>query len=277
MASEKYLKKLHEEYDPRFEQLLASVGEYTQPSDLDVLKKAYEFSIKAHKNQQRYSGKPYFDHLFEVASILADLKMDSTTIAGGLLHDSVEDTGIPLVEIAERFGDEIAVLVDGVTKIGELKFESREKRQAETFRKMLLSMARDVRVIIIKFADRLHNMRTLEHVPAKKRERIALETRDVYVPLAHRFGIAKIKWELEDLILKHIDENAYEDIRRKVNQRREERESFLTEITTPILEELQKANIKASVVGRAKHFYSMHGILQKIKVLFLFKFLILKT
>jgi len=263
MASEKYLQKLHEEYDTRFEQLLASVGEYTQPSDLDVLKKAYEFSIKAHKNQQRYSGKPYFEHLFEVASILADLKMDSTTIAGGFLHDSVEDTGIPLDEIAEIFGEEIAILVDGVTKIGELKFESREKRQAETFRKMLLSMARDVRVIIIKFADRLHNMRTLEHVPAKKRERIALETRDVYVPLAHRFGIAKIKWELEDLILKHIDEDAYEDINRKVNQRREEREAFLTEITTPILEELQKANIKASVVGRAKHFYSIYDKMKR--------------
>jgi len=168
MPTEKVIKKIHEEYDGRFESILASVAEYSINSDVETLKNAYDFSIRAHKTQQRYSGKPYFDHLFEVANILAELKMDSTTIAAGFLHDSVEDTGIPLEELEEQFGAEIAALVDGVTKIGELKFESREKRQAETFRKMLLSMARDVRVIIIKFADRLHNMRTLEHVPAKK-------------------------------------------------------------------------------------------------------------
>jgi GTP pyrophosphokinase len=263
MPAEKYLKNMHAKYDERFNQMLAAVGEYTRPADLEILKKAYEFSLRAHRNQQRYSGMPYFEHVYEVASILADLKMDSTTIAAGFLHDSVEDTGIPLEEIEEKFGSELAILVDGVTKIGELKFESREKRQAETFRKMLLSMARDVRVIIIKFADRLHNMRTLEHVPLKKRERIALETRDVYVPLAHRFGIARIKWELEDLILKNTDEDAYEDISRKVNQKREEREAFLTDITTPILKELQKANIKASVVGRAKHFYSIYDKMKR--------------
>ncbi len=263
MPTEKLIKKLHEEYDERFEAILASIVEYSIDSDIELLRNAYDFSIRAHKNQQRYSGKPYFDHLFEVANILVDLRMDSTTIAAGLLHDSVEDTGIPLEEIEERFGSEIAVLVDGVTKIGELKFESREKRQAETFRKMLLSMARDVRVIIIKFADRLHNMRTLEHVPAKKREHIAIETRDVYVPLAHRFGIAKIKWEMEDLILKHTDEDVYEDINRKVNQRREEREAFLMEITSPILDELKKAKIKASVVGRAKHFYSIYDKMKR--------------
>ena len=189
--------------------------------------------------------------------------MDSTTIAAGFLHDAVEDTGVHLDEIEEKFGHDISVLVDGVTKIGELKFESREKRQAETFRKMLLSMAKDVRVIIIKFADRLHNMRTLEHVPEKNRERIALETRDVYVPLAHRFGIATIKWELEDLVLKHIDEEAYEDINRKVNQRREERENYIAEITNPILKELTKANIKASVSGRAKHFFSIYDKIKR--------------
>jgi guanosine-3',5'-bis(diphosphate) 3'-pyrophosphohydrolase len=263
MATDKVLKKLHEQYDSRFEGLLSSVANYTIASDLPILKKAYDFSINAHKNQQRYSGKPYFDHIYEVASILADLRMDSTTIAAGFLHDSVEDTGVHLEEIEEEFGQEISQLVDGVTKIGELKFESREKRQAETFRKMLLSMARDVRVVIIKFADRLHNMRTLEHVPEKKRERIAIETRDVYIPLAHRFGIAKIKWELEDLVLKHIDVDSYEDINRKVNQRREERESYIAEITTPILKELEKADIKASVVGRAKHFFSIYDKMKR--------------
>jgi len=263
MAIDKVLKKLHDTYDARFKELLSSVADYTISAEIPVLKEAYNFSIEAHKNQRRYSGKPYFDHLYEVATILAELKMDSTTIAAGLLHDSVEDTGVHLEEIEEKFGQEIAILVDGVTKIGELKFESREKRQAETFRKMLLSMAKDVRVIIIKFADRLHNMRTLEHVPEKNRERIALETRDVYVPLAHRFGIATIKWELEDLVLKNIDEDAYEDINRKVNQRREEREDYIANITNPILEELSKANIKASVSGRAKHFFSIYDKMKR--------------
>jgi GTP pyrophosphokinase len=263
MAVDKVLKKLHDTYDERFKKLLSAVGEYTIASEIPVLKEAYNFSMEAHKNQRRYSGEPYFDHIYEVASILTELKMDSTTIAAGFLHDSVEDTGVHLEEIEEKFGEEIAILVDGVTKIGELKFESREKRQAETFRKMLLSMAKDVRVIIIKFADRLHNMRTLEHVPEKNRERIALETRDVYVPLAHRFGIATIKWELEDLVLKHIDEESYEDINRKVNQRREEREAYISQITDPILKELSKANIKASVSGRAKHFFSIYDKMKR--------------
>jgi len=263
MATDKVTKKLHDTYDERFDKLLSSVAEYTINSEIPLLKEAYNFSIEAHKSQRRYSGEPYFDHLYEVATILSELKMDSTTIAAGFLHDSVEDTGIHLDEIEEKFGHEIAVLVDGVTKIGELKFESREKRQAETFRKMLLSMAKDVRVIIIKFADRLHNMRTLEHVPEKNRERIALETRDVYIPLAHRFGIATIKWELEDLVLKNIDEEAYEDINRKVNQRREEREAYIAEITNPILKELSKANIKASVSGRAKHFFSIYDKMKR--------------
>ena len=263
MSTDKILNKLHEKYDTRFEQMLKTVSEYTIPEELPVLKKAYEYSLSAHKNQQRYSGEPYFDHLYEVANILSGLKMDSTTIAAGFLHDSVEDTGIDLPEIEELFGKEIAALVDGVTKIGELKFESREKRQAETFRKMLLSMARDARVIIIKFADRLHNMRTLEHLPEKKRNRIAIETKDVYIPLAHRFGIATIKWELEDLVLKQVDQEAYEDINRKVNQRREEREKYIGEITDPILKDLKKARIKSSVSGRAKHFYSIYDKMKR--------------
>jgi len=263
MATDKVIKNLHNTYDSRFKELLSEVAKYTIAAELSILKEAYNFSIEAHKNQRRYSGEPYFEHLYEVATILSELKMDSTTIAAGFLHDSVEDTGVHLEDIEEKFGHDISVLVDGVTKIGELKFESREKRQAETFRKMLMSMAKDVRVIIIKFADRLHNMRTLEHVPEKNRERIALETRDVYVPLAHRFGIATIKWELEDLVLKHIDEEAYEDINRKVNQRREEREDYIAEITNPILKELLKANIKASVSGRAKHFFSIYDKIKR--------------
>ena len=230
MSEEKLLKQLHKTYDPQFDQMIDRVSDYTKSNDLSVLTNAYNFSLDIHKGQRRYSGEPYFDHVFRVAEILTELKMDSTTIAAGFLHDSVEDTGVNLDEVKERFGEDVAILVDGVTKISELKLESREERQAETFRKMLLSMAQDVRVIIIKFADRLHNMRTLEYLPSKKRHRIAIETRDVYIPLAHRFGIAKIKWEMEDLILKHLDENAYNDLNRKVNQRRDQREGYIESV-----------------------------------------------
>jgi len=263
MSDEKTIKKLHEQYDEHFNRMLNVVSDYSKSKDMSVLRHAYDFSLQAHKTQRRYSGEPYFDHVFHVAEILAELKMDSTTIAAGLLHDAVEDTGVRLDELTETFGEDIALLVDGVTKISELKLESREQRQAETFRKMLLSMAQDVRVIIIKFADRLHNMRTLEHVPQKKRERIAIETRDVYIPLAHRFGIAKIKWELEDLVLKHLDEESYNDINRKINQRREEREAYIASVTAPIIKELEKTKIKCSVSGRPKHFYSIYHKMQR--------------
>ncbi len=263
MSEEKLLKQLHKTYDPQFDQMINRVSDYTKSKDLSILTNAYNFSIDIHKGQRRYSGEPYFDHVFRVAEILTELKMDSTTIAAGFLHDTVEDTGVNLDELKEKFGEDVAVLVDGVTKISELKLESREERQAETFRKMLLSMAQDVRVIIIKFADRLHNMRTLEYLPSKKRDRIAIETRDVYIPLAHRFGIAKIKWEMEDLILKHLDENAYNDLNRKVNQRREEREGYIESVTAPIIKELKKAKIKSSVSGRAKHFYSIYNKMQR--------------
>ncbi len=258
MSDDKVIKKLHEQYDELFQSIINRVADYSTDNSLILLRRAYEFSLEAHKNQRRYSGEPYFDHVLHVADILVDLKMDTATIAAGLLHDSVEDTGIVLDEIREKFDTDIAQLVDGVTKISELRFESREQRQAETFRKMLLSMARDVRVIIIKFADRLHNMRTLEHVPPKKRERIALETREVYVPLAHRFGMAQIKWELEDLVMKHLDEEAYNQINNKINQRREEREDYIKAMTEPIIRELERANIKATVGGRAKHLYSIY-------------------
>jgi len=263
MTKDKIIKKLHTQYDKKFESILAQITSFTPAQELANLKRAYDFSIDAHSKQRRYSGEPYFDHVINVAQILADLNMDSTTIAAGLLHDVVEDTGIHIEEVAENFNEEIARLVDGVTKISELKFESREERQVESFRKMLLSMAKDVRVIIIKFADRLHNMRTLEHVPEKKRIRIAMETRDVYAPLAHRFGIAKIKWELEDLVLKHIDEDSYNKINRKINQRREEREKYIKSITSPIIRELKKVKIKSSVHGRAKHFYSIYNKMQR--------------
>jgi GTP diphosphokinase / guanosine-3',5'-bis(diphosphate) 3'-diphosphatase len=191
------LSKMHKLFDPQIEELSQNIIAYNPDFDQDKLKKAYDFAIKAHLHQRRYSGDPYFEHCLYVANILADLKMDSVTIIAGLLHDVVEDTNVTIDELKENFGENVGLLVDGVTKIGGLKFMSKEARQAETFRKMLLSMALDIRVIIIKFADRLHNMRTLEYVPEKKRPRIAIETRDVYAPLAHRLGIARIKDELE--------------------------------------------------------------------------------
>ena len=227
--------------------------------DVDLVTRAFEFSCDAHKDQLRKSGAPYFEHCFEVANILVGMKMDSTTVAGGLLHDVAEDTGVTIDEVSELFGDEVALLVNGVTKISELKFESVEQRQAENFRKMIVSMVKDIRVIMIKFADRLHNMRTLEYLPVKKQKRIALETRDVYAPLAHRLGIAKIKWELEDLTLKTLDPDSYWDLVHKVSNKREERERYIRRITYPIRKELKRANIKASITGRPKHFYSIYG------------------
>ncbi|MDZ7261859.1 MAG: HD domain-containing protein, partial [candidate division KSB1 bacterium] len=171
----------------------------------------------------------------------ADLKMDYITITAGLLHDVAEDTGITIQEVEEEFGKEIASLVDGVTKISGLKFESTEQKQAENFRKMLLSMVNDMRVILIKFADRLHNMRTIEFLPEKKRQRIALETRDVYAPLAHRLGIGRIKWELEDLALKVLDNEAYKELLSKVTEKRGEREQYIQMTAKPIRKELKKA------------------------------------
>jgi GTP pyrophosphokinase len=231
--------------------------------DIPLLRKAYEYSNQAHQGKFRESGDPYILHCLEVAFILAEQHLDSATITAGLLHDVVEDTNVTIQQLREEFGEEIAELVDGVTKIGELKFKSAEEEQAEYFRKMLLSMAKDIRVIIIKLADRLHNMRTLDSLDEQKQKRIAQETREVYAPLAHRFGMAKIKWELEDLSLKYLDATAYDELVRKVNERREDREAYIQEITGPLEKELKKAGINAEITGRPKHFYSIYRKMQK--------------
>ncbi|MFQ5824287.1 MAG: RelA/SpoT family protein [bacterium] len=246
-----------------FDELLRRLRRYSPKADTRMLHKAFDFSYEAHKDQLRNSGEPYFAHCLEVAKILAELKMDSTTIAGGLLHDVAEDTGVSIEEVEEIFGHDVALLVDGVTKISELRFDSLEERQAENFRKMILSMVKDIRVILIKFADRLHNMRTIEFLPRKKQERIAIETRDVYVPLAHRLGIARIKWELEDLALKSLEPKAYWKLVEKIANKRVERERYIRRVVYPIRKELRKANIKAKITGRPKHFYSIYGKMQK--------------
>ncbi|MCJ7577551.1 MAG: RelA/SpoT family protein, partial [candidate division Zixibacteria bacterium] len=231
--------------------------------DISLMRKAYEYSNQAHQGKFRESGHPYIQHCLEVAFILAEQHLDSATITAGLLHDVVEDTNVTIQQLREEFGEEIAELVDGVTKIGELKFKSAEEEQAEYFRKMLLSMAKDIRVIIIKLADRLHNMRTLGSLDKEKQKKIATETREVYAPLAHRFGMARVKWELEDLSLKYLEPEAYNELVRKVNARIEDREAYIREITEPLKRELEKAGINAEIAGRPKHFDSIYRKMKK--------------
>ncbi len=231
--------------------------------NIPLIRKAYEFSDNAHRGQLRKSGEPYIEHCLEAAFILAEQHMDSTTIAAGLVHDVVEDTNVTIEGLRKEFGDEIAELVDGVTKIGAMKYGSREEQQVEYFRKMLLSMAKDIRIILMKLADRLHNMRTLEHLPREKQKRIAQETRDIYCPLAHRFGINKVKIELEDLSLKYLEPEVYANIMNRVKDRKEEREEYIAAFVAPVKEALVKDNISAEVYGRAKHFDSIY---RKIRI-----------
>jgi len=226
--------------------------------NVELIRQAYEFSDRAHAGQKRSSGEPYIEHCLEVAFILAEQHMDSTTLAAGLLHDVVEDTEATVEQLRREFGDEIAELVDGVTKLSALRFSSREEQQVDYFRKMLLTMARDIRVILIKLADRLHNMRTLEHLAPGRRKRIAQETRDVYCPLAHRFGINRVKMELEDLSLKFLEPEAYAELARRIKETREEREAYIARLVAPISAELHKNGLRAEVYGRAKHLDSVH-------------------
>ncbi len=250
-------------YHKVFEGLIRRVKRYNSSVDAELLRKAFEFSYQAHRNQLRKSGQPYFEHPLEVAKILIGLKMDYETIVGGILHDVAEDTDVTLETVEREFGSNIAQLVDGVTKISEIKFQGFEAQQAENFRKMLLSMVQDIRVILIKFADRLHNMRTLEFLPEKKRRRIAMETREVYAPLAHRLGLARIKWELEDICLKFLEPDAYLDLLKKVTETRAERESALREVIQPIRAACAEAKIHARFEARPKHFYSIYNKITK--------------
>lgn len=227
--------------------------------DQDVLARAYRFSAEAHRGQTRNSGEPYVTHCVEVAKILADLQLDTITVASGLIHDVVEDTPVTVADVEREFGKEIAAIVDGLTKIAKLPNSgSNQDRQVESYRKLLLSIAKDARVIIVKLADRLHNMRTLDFLPEEKRRRIAQETRDLYAPLAHRFGMARMRWELEDLAFKHLEPVEYKALARQVAQKRGEREELIAALRIPLERELAKAGIRnVEVTGRPKHLWSI--------------------
>ena len=233
-------------------------------ADLDLIERAYGFSTLHHAGQFRKSGDPFMVHCTQVVLTLIGLQLDAVTIAAGLLHDVVEDVeDVSIEQLAAEFGEEVAVLVNGVTKITGLSFRSQEELQAEYFRKMLVSTAKDVRIILIKLADRLHNMRTLSYLEEEKQQRISLETREIYAPLAHRFGMAKIKSELEDLSLKYLSPDVYRDLASKLDQKRAEREKLIDEIRQPIVKALKDAGIDATVNGRAKHFHSIYTKMQR--------------
>ncbi len=228
--------------------------------DRDLIVRAYRFSADAHHGQVRNSGEPYITHCVEVAKILANLQLDTVTVASGLIHDAVEDTLVSVEDVEREFGKEIATIVDGLTKIAKLPTGgSQEDRQVESYRKLLLSIAKDARVIIVKLADRLHNMRTLEWLPEEKRRRIAQETRDLYAPLAHRFGMARLRWELEDLSFKHLEIEGYKSLAKKVAQKRGEREELVRQMKEPLERALLRANIQnCDVTGRPKHLWSIY-------------------
>ena len=222
------------------------------------VKKAYDFAEQAHSGQYRSSGEPFVVHPLEVALILIDLGLDIDTIAAGLLHDVVEDTGIKIEELEEAFGSEVAKLVDGVTKLGKIAYKTKEEQQVENLRKMFLAMAKDIRVIIIKLADRLHNLRTLEYVDEDKQREKAYETLEIYAPLAHRLGIFRVKWELEDTSLRYIDPKGYYDLVEKVAAKRREREAYIQDVIQTLKEKMAEANIEGEIEGRPKHFYSIY-------------------
>jgi GTP diphosphokinase / guanosine-3',5'-bis(diphosphate) 3'-diphosphatase len=238
--------------------LFAVLEPFASRLDLALITRAYEFSAMAHAGQKRHSGEDYVVHCIEVAMILAELHLDSATIAGGLIHDVVEDTPATLDDVRAAFGEEVVTVVDGLTKIAKVQFRTSTEQQVENFRKLLLSMAQDARVILIKLADRLHNMRTLDYLREEKRRRIALETRDIYAPLAHRLGVAAIKWELEDLCFKYLEPEPYRDLARRVSDKRREREEWIENLRDPLEGELRSAGIDCEVTGRPKHLWSIY-------------------
>ena len=242
-----------------YEELISSVQKYHPSTDISMIEKAYRIARDAHEGQVRKSGEPYIIHPLCVGIILADLELDKETIVAGLLHDVVEDTVMTTEEITQEFGAEVALLVDGVTKLGQLNYSAdKVEVQAENLRKMFLAMAKDIRVILIKLADRLHNMRTLKYMPPHKQKEKARETMDIYAPIAQRLGISKVKIELDDLSLKYLEPEVYYDLVEKINLRRSEREAFVSEIVNGVRDQIENAGIHAQIDGRVKHFFSIY-------------------
>ena len=234
--------------------------------DLSIVKKAYDYSLKHHDGQTRASGEPYLVHPLEVALVLAEMKMDAVAVAAGLLHDSVEDTSVTIADIREEFGEQVAHIVEGVTKISKIDFATREEQQAENLRKMMLAMVDDIRVVLIKLADRLHNMRTLEHLQPDRQHKIAEETLEIYAPIAHRLGMGKIRGELEDLGFRFLDPLGYEQVEKSVNARRKQGEAFLAKMQGIITDKLKEAGIQARVESRIKRVFSIHKKLQRQRI-----------
>src|SRR5579872_4716835 len=250
----------------KFRDLLKLVRENRPGDDLDIIQRAYDFSLQHHNGQTRASGEPYLVHPLEVALVLADMKLDSTAIAAGLLHDAVEDTGVTNKEIEEKFGSSISHIVEGVTKIAKINLANREERQAENVRKMVLAMTDDIRVVLIKLADRLHNMRTLEHLPPDRQLHIAQETLDIYAPLAHRLGMGKVRGELEDLAFQYVDPIGYNQIKEQVDARRKQGDAFLAKTVAFIQEKLIESGVDARVDYRIKRLYSISQKLQRQRI-----------
>src|SRR2546426_1907164 len=247
----------------KFRELLRRMKANRPTEDLELVRKAYEFSQKHHAGQSRASGEPYLVHPLEVALVLAEMKMDPAAIAAGLVHDSVEDTLVTVVDIRKEFGEQVAHIVEGVTKISAIDFATREEQQAENLRKMMLAMVDDIRVVLIKLADRLHNMRTLEHLPPDRQQTIAQETLDIYAPIAHRLGMGKIRGELEDLGFRYVDPIAHQQVHEAVEARRKAGEAFLARVEQVFRDKLQEAGITAKVESRIKRLYSIHKKLQR--------------
>jgi GTP diphosphokinase / guanosine-3',5'-bis(diphosphate) 3'-diphosphatase len=257
-----------EKIDERFEALIRHVQANRPTEDTALIRRAWEFCVQHHAEQKRASGEPYIIHPLEVAEVLAEMKLDASAIAAALLHDAVEDTPATSAEIAAGFGDQVAHIVEGVTKIDKIQFANREDRQAENVRKMLLAMVTDIRVVLIKLADRLHNMRTLEHLKPERQEAIARETMDIYAPLAHRLGMGKVRGELEDLAFRYTDPVSYEQMSEEVENRRAEGEQFLRSVEDTLVEKLRENNIEARVEWRIKRLYSIHQKIERAKISF---------
>ena len=248
--------------DKEIQELIEKIKKYANDVDVSLVEKAYYFGKKAHDGQFRKSGEPYFIHPVAVANILCDMELDIETIIAGLLHDVVEDTEYTYEDIEREFSKEIADLVDGVTKLGQIKYQSKEETQAENLRKMFLAMAKDIRVILIKLADRLHNMRTLKYMPPEKAKSKAIETLEIYGGIANRLGISMIKWELEDLALRYIDPEGYYDLVERVAKKRSQREAYIENVLNILNKSFEEVNIKCNVYGRPKHFYSIYKKMQ---------------